>query len=243
MSELWLAIVLDEEGRISSELTNDVLMSHPSLFDDSSQFELGGFKYRTANISKILDTKGHRHFDITFEFGSFLFVRMPQYSISSIQIRGCVAGNADASNWLKYILKRKDFVHAYLYDEEYDLLQNATNPAAYRMRNKPLDQAVLYWDKSLNCEFIDISKNPGRRAVRKGYIESIGHIMWFSPKFWQRVGCTIDDIRSIPEIESINRDGDIDVIHVQDTPFISSRGMEGRIQEQIRTTLFEYGAN
>lgn len=241
MSRLWLAIVFDDEGQEPFELLKNALMSHSSLLDGVSHVELGGRRYKIESMPRVVNGMGDRHFDIRFEFGSFLFVRMPQYSISSMQIRDCISSNADAGVWLENILMRKDFIQAFLYDEEYDLLQNATQPATYRMRNKSLDDVVLYWDKALNREFIDISKNPGRRTVREGYFEAIGHIMWLSPKFWQRTSGAIDNIRGIPKIDSINKIGDIDVICFQKSPFLSSKGKNGQFQSRIRATLFPTG--
>lgn len=34
---------------------------------------------------------------------------------------------------------------------------------------------------------VDTSENPGRRVLRVGYVEAVGHLMWLGPGYFDRV--------------------------------------------------------
>ncbi|MDR6236880.1 hypothetical protein [Pseudomonas oryzihabitans] len=101
------------------------------------------------------------------------------------------------------VLNVEGFVHAWVYDVEYDFWQNATDPLEYEAVGRSFSSFPMK-DNGLPPPLgqmeIDISNNPGRNVFRQGYIEAIGSTMWLGDLFWGRVG--VDRAVVIPLLES-----------------------------------------
>jgi len=75
-------------------------------------------------------------------------------------------------------------------------------------------------------------------VFKKGYIEELGHVMWFSQKFWQKVGRGLADIEASGRFVSITKIDSVDRVQFQNKPFTSASGEEGLFQNRLRSMLF-----
>ena len=75
-------------------------------------------------------------------------------------------------------------------DIEYSHWQNAEDPLEYESSGKSFVGLPLISNGQpppLERKVIDISKNPSRRLIKDGYVESIGGTMWLSSRFFEFV--------------------------------------------------------
>jgi hypothetical protein len=89
----------------------------------------------------------------------------------------------------------------------------------------------------LDKMIVDTSRNPGRRILRDGHIEAIGHRMWLGPEFLARVpGADRKSILAARELRVTERpDGLLEIV-AQDAPFIDTTTAEK--QDRLRRLLF-----
>jgi hypothetical protein len=90
----------------------------------------------------------------------------------------------------------------------------------------PLDQMI-----------VDTSRNPGRRILRDGYVEAIGHRMWLGPEFFRRVpGVSREAVLSTPWLKVTERPDGILELVAQDEPFVDDSTAD--LQNRLRRLLF-----
>lgn len=97
----------------------------------------------------------------------------------------------DWSFWVLKTLPITGFVLAWATDREFDFWQNAHDPLQYTANGRDYTHLPMIHNGSpppLDRLIIDTTCNPGRRVLRDGYVEGIGHTMWLTPLFWQRTG-------------------------------------------------------
>ena len=96
----------------------------------------------------------------------------------------------------------QELVYGYAIDAEFDDWQNASTPFPYIMANKPHAHLPRLpaesWNNSPNNEPLDISRNPGRRVWRQGYIEAIGGVMVVTDKLLSMSGGSKEQLLSLP---------------------------------------------
>ena len=133
------------------------------------------------------------------------------------------------------------FVMAWVADIDYDFWQNADDPLEYGARNQPFDHLPMRSNGlpyPLQQTIIDTSNNPGRYALRRGYHEAIGHVMWLRAPFWSLTGA---DRRQVENQEGLSRSHpSADVLRIQAFPrcLQTSEGESGKIQRSLRDLLF-----
>lgn len=125
--------------------------------------------------------------DLSFKFG---FVRAFNHSFICINEKkpGALKNWRD---WVQNFLSVDGFVQAWVIDSDYDFWQNAEQIAEYESRGRDYGDIRLISNNlppPLNEFFVDISKNPGRRVLKDGYVEAVGDKMWFSDIFWELIG-------------------------------------------------------
>ena len=126
------------------------------------------------------------------------------------------------------------------YDATYDYWQNAEDPLLYSAAGRstdglpkrpnelppPLDQVV-----------VDTTRNPGRMILRDGYVEAIGHKMWFGPEFFRRVpGSSHRALHEAPMISVVDVPGGLVEVIASDEPFRDETSAS--IQDALRRLLF-----
>src|SRR5262249_16020124 len=75
-------------------------------------------------------------------------------------------------------------------DAEYEFWQNAEDPLQYDAASRPYDHLPRISNGlpyPLEKQIIDTSRNPGRRVLRRGFVEAIGALMWLGKVFFERV--------------------------------------------------------
>lgn len=147
------------------------------------------------------------------------------------------------SDWegaIDFFLGCDGFTQACFQSEDYAFWQNAHDPLEYEVAGRSVDGLPLVSNglpSPLNRLVVDTSRNPGRRVIRVGYVEMVGHAMWLGRPFWGIVG---DDRRQellaatayqVTEMQS----GVIRVVASED-PFVDETTRE--IQDDLRRILF-----
>lgn len=140
---------------------------------------------------------------------------------------------------IKCFLDECTFIQAWVSDIEYSFWQNASDPLQYKSRGKNYDNCRL---KSNGLPFpleqieIDISKNPGRRIMKLGYVESIGSSMWLSDEFWKRLGFNRDKIIYLFSDKITFLKDNVVKLNFSDEPFTDDTDVS--LQEQIREKIY-----
>jgi len=131
-------------------------------------------------------------------------------------------------------------VSARLYDAHYEYWQNATDPRQFQIADRSTEGLVFRSNglpAPLTRSIVDTSANPGRRTLRRGYVEAISSRMAVGAAFFDRVpGATRNTIESATWLllrEPVN-DGLMVTAH--DGPFVD--GGTARLQERLRSLLF-----
>ena len=89
----------------------------------------------------------------------------------------------------------------------------------------------------LEQQVVDTSRNPGRRVLRQGYVEAIGHRMWLGPEYFARVpGADRDAIVNAGWLQVTEGDNGILEIVASDEPFTDEGAAD--IQNRLRRLLF-----
>ncbi|MDF0731603.1 hypothetical protein P0Y43_12835 [Pseudomonas entomophila] len=119
-------------------------------------------------------------FGIVFGLHDFLLVE---------EQRVGAAGSWDL--WVEALMQLPGFVQAWVVDTEYDYWQNAKDVLEYDAVGRDhsglakLSNGLPFPLEQLE---IDISGNPGRWALREGYVEAVAARMWLGERFWARGG-------------------------------------------------------
>jgi hypothetical protein len=111
--------------------------------------------------------------------------------LSLVGVHGCIQGEQDAEVWLAPFLAGETFRQARLYDSEYEFWQNAADPLQYQARNRSHEGLPMRsngFPPPLEQMVIDTSRNPGRRFLRRGFVEGVGCPMWLGETFWSLTG-------------------------------------------------------
>ena len=119
----------------------------------------------------------------------------------------------------------------------HEFWQNASDPLEYATGGCSTEGLKMKSNElpfPLEQEVVDTSENPGRRVLKDGFIEAIGHLMWFSEEFWRRTGrCPC-----IPEwVRMHRRAGNVDFVEVSDDPFAEGDRTE-ELQRRVRAAFF-----
>jgi hypothetical protein len=98
-----------------------------------------------------------------------------------------------------------EFIFSYATDWEFNNWQNAATPYSYIMANKPHEHiprlAGQELGKDLWNERLDLSNNPGRTVFHKGYVESIGGVMYVTKKLTDLTGGDLSKLRQLAFLE------------------------------------------
>ena len=235
---LDLEAVIEYQGAPAAQVWDSLVGTHPTLIQPDAECDLYGTRMLASRVSAAIRRARRPDFYVEFSSDSLRYAAVGNHDLSFVEVGGWVTDDDDASNWLAPLLSMSCFVQARVYDKEYEFWQNASDPLQYEVRGRSLEGVKTFMNQNLNYVFVDTSTNPGRRVLREGYIEALGHLMWLSPKFWEKVGRSISVVESSGLCSSISKLGDVDVLRFADKPFTSSKGEEGMFQDRLRALLF-----
>jgi hypothetical protein len=165
--------------------------------------------------------------------------------LSFVSIVDCVRDEQDAETWLAPFLADEAFRQARLYETEYDFWQNAADPLQYEARGRSYEGLPMRSNglpPPLEQQVIDTSRNPGRRLLRRGFIEALGCPMWLGQAFWSIGGGSRDAVCAHGWLHCETLPNGVVRIRAAKAPFASAEGEQGEIQELLRTTLYPSSA-
>lgn len=131
------------------------------------------------------------------------------------------------------------FLQAWVDDSDYSNWQNCADIKLYESAGRGYSRLAIipnYLHQPAPPLIVDISKNPGRRVVRNGFVEAVGAETWFGQDFWERSGANKIEVLAIDwaEVEEI-RSG---IVHIEaaDLPFTDESPID--IQHRLRKLLY-----
>lgn len=156
------------------------------------EFTHRGKKYRGEDFRRLIEGQGKWGGPTEAGGLSFCTGVIPTFKQSFLVIEQ-TSGNSMASwdDWMSPFLEQSGFIQAWLSDVDYDFWQNAKDPLLYQSAGRSTESLPKISNGlpfPLEQDEIDISKNPGRRILRSGYVEAVGSVMWLSDPFWRTVG-------------------------------------------------------
>lgn len=160
------------------------------LGDSQVNFYEEAMSAKTA-LAKIA-REGKPSFNIDADTASVHFSTIRSYKQQSLTIVKREA--CELSTWeeiVRYFDAKKGFTQACLLSDNYTFWQNAADPLLYQASGRTYDGLPMISNglpSPLHKLVIDTSCNPGRRTIKIGYVEMVGHVMWLAPRFWNLVG-------------------------------------------------------
>jgi len=133
-----------------------------------------------------------------------------------------------------------DFVMAWVADREYDYWQNAEQLYQYTAAGRSYEGLPLI---SRGLPFphdeaiIDTSRNPGRRAMRHGYIEVVGAVMWLGEPFWRLTGVDKKQVSDAGWLRILDVSPSVTKLEAAEHCFTAESG-NAELQARLRLLLF-----
>lgn len=238
MMNLRLEVIFEYQAIPADEMWQAVVTGMPSTFPTNIQYELIDKSYALNDVSTAIKRRGKPHFGITCDVGEVQYGAVGNSYLSQLFLEeGLVKTNADAIAWMQTLALLPGFVHARAYEREYAYWQNADDPLQYQaagrsMEGLPMKSNGLPYP--LEQQIIDTSNNPGRRILRRGYVEAVGHLMWFGDRFWK----ITRQERRIPDwVEFRTRTAGVDFLTIRHSPFVEGDRSEN-LQDRVREFFF-----
>ena len=127
-----------------------------------------------------------------------------------------------------------DFLLGWIADQSYESVENETDLEQLSRLGKDVRDVPRTHDTVWGDEIADTSRNPGRRVIRRGYVEAVGAIMWLRR----------DRLRSAEKaglecFDSLELAPDVFRVHFAADLFRAPADTDGAlVQERIRSCLF-----
>lgn len=140
----------------------------------------------------------------------------------------------------EFLVRSVPVVTARVYADEYDTWQNAADVGIYLAAGRSVEGLPMKDNGApppLRRMIVDTSQNPGRRVLRSGYVEAIGHRMWLGAEYFRRVpGASRDAVDSADWLTSHELPNGVIEVVVGSEPFgdVST----APTQERLRMLLF-----
>lgn len=141
--------------------------------------------------------------------------------------------------WVSPFLSEENFVQAWVSDVEFDFWQNATDLLEYEVAGVsymglPLRSNGL--PPPLEEMEVDVSQNPGRWSLNKGFVEAIGTSMWLGPLFWNYVGDRREKLKSVKWLRLVELSRGVIFLEVPGIHFFDLS--TAHIQYELRKILY-----
>jgi len=206
---------------------------------DQDSLMLYGTTLTSQSVGAYLDEKRLEHFFIEGNGCAIRYSPVGAFEHCLVTIQCDETVRVDEWVALASMLATSQLVTARVYNLEYEFWQNASDPLQYTARGRSYEGLSLQSNAlpfPLERKVIDTSRNPGRRVLRRGYVEAVGAIMWLGPTFAARTGSRVEDI-----CERWNAKcgpGEVVELRVFPNCFESASGVEGELQDRLRYSLF-----
>jgi len=238
---LTVEIVLGFRQVSAGEVWTLLRESHRTSIADTTPCDIDGRKTKVGDIAETISRSGLVHFDVELEHGNLMYGHVANSGISLVFMESCVSDEADAETWVKPFLALPSFRQARLYDNDYEHWQNAEDPLEYRVAGKSYKHLPMRSNglpPPLEQMVIDISRNPGRRRIRQGFVEFVGSVMWLGEPFWSAAGVSRDLLLTQDWLQVDELPGGAVRIRAAEEPFTTDTGDSGEIQRKLRALLY-----
>lgn len=197
--------------------------------------EAGGKRCRPSGIGLRVGSRG---FSVISEKGRVSWA-MPAGKGLTLVLTGPASDPEFEEALVLGVARNLPLIYARSMEFDYELDQNITDPDILRRRGLMNEDVVLVDSGSpppLNSKRVDISRNPGRRLWRDGYVEGIGEVMWIGSAFGEVVGEPAwSSMEETPWLD-VERRPHVTMITHLDGPFVSAENAER--QERLRAMVF-----
>jgi hypothetical protein len=171
-----------------------------------------------------------------------VFGRLTSYEFEFLSIKqNRPTDRIRCDDWVAPFITGTAFVMAWVADSEYQFWQNAHDPLQYRAAGRSFDhlpQKSNGLPYPLEQTIIDISANPGRRLVRKGYYEAVGALMWLGELFWAMTGASRSRLEDLDWLQVSFPHPSVARVQALAGMFREDTGHSREDQEKLRAILF-----
>lgn len=216
-----------------------ILAGHP---EEGSLFDL--YPHQNISLDKAeayLEKSNDKHFGLIGGGYECHFGAVARSHFDLLLIKSAAPPSIPWDDWATELIKLPRFVMAWVADIEYACWQSELDPETYEAvgrLHKHLPRLRTGAPVPLRQEVIDITRNPGRRINRDGYVEAVGATMWFGEPFWTVTGADRKQLEAMEELR-ISECG-LGLIRVEAAGecFRAAEGAIGKLQEKLHSVLF-----
>lgn len=219
--------------------------SHADILSGSRTCDLDGDgRSKMADLVDRIGESGRPSFGLSFEQKTpwdISYCHVRNYDHSLVSIPRIVSDVEDAWRWVAPFTSFGGFREAWVYDSDFDHWQNADDPIEYLGEDRsceglPMKPNGLPYP--LEGMIIDTSRNPGRRVLRRGYVEAVGAVMWLGEQFWRVTGTRKADVVAQHWLWCEELPSGVLRVQVSEDMFTAAGGTEGDKQDRLRALLF-----
>ena len=229
-------LVFTEDGITAAEVWALLLVWISGNASSVEQVKLHGTPMAAKDIAASISKYNSHTFDIQYKHCDLTFAIVTQYGISCLLLSGFP--QTELLEIVEQFAAEDSFIQARLFDGEYEYWENASDPVEFSSRNRTFDGRKLRSNGlpfPLEKQVVDTSMNLGRRVLKKGFVESIGHIIWLGQKFWEHT----KQVRAFPQwLSSIECHKGYDRILIRTAPF-SEHERDASLANRVRDALFK----
>jgi len=193
---------------------------------------------RSHEITSLVATSRRSTFNITFPSSAAHLGRVRNYDHAFLHL-----DFQDVSDWgavATTCCGLGSVIFARVADSAYDYWQNAYDPLQFQAAGRSMEGLPMRSNNlppPLDQMIVDISTNPGRRILRNGYVEAIGHRMWLGQEFFRRVpGVSLESFVSAPWLKVTKRQHETYEVVASEEPFVDASTTD--VQIRLRRLLF-----
>lgn len=211
--------------------------THPDIYRKDVQINYSPKTIIGSEVAKQLKKSKQKRLYIEIDKGWLDYSSSSALNFGYLNIQQLVQNTDDGFRWLENLLREESFIYASLHDDEYSRWQNDSVIDRFRQNNHTLSGFRMVKDMDSGEDVVDISHNPGRKVTRDGYAESVGHIMWLGPKFWERTRGDREEVNKHFSLTLIPGTK-IELLKAQDEPFTEWTGKSAEVQNLLRDLLY-----
>ncbi|WP_339533052.1 hypothetical protein [Pseudomonas mucidolens] len=200
-----------------------------------------GTKMLLSEVSCYLIKNKRNSFFVELAGGSIEFSLVADKELCRLDIKNLADSVDVAQSLIVALIDEPGFVQARIYDAEYDRWQNAESLTLFEVEHvehSHLPKKSNGLPFPLTQEIVDISKNPGRWALRKGYIEAVGSPMWVSKSLLDLLGVNEKELMEIDCFYVKDLGGVLKIVAYEQC-FTSDTGIQAERQVILRKILFK----
>jgi hypothetical protein len=199
---------------------------------------VGGQSFGLDDAIKFVSDSREYHFLITDvnDHAKISLASLATQEISVLRIEAVENLEEHLSGLASLYFGEDHFVSVRAFNKDYERVQNATSLSV--LSRAGIDTSCVNMVSNglpfpLEKSIVDTSSNPGRRELRVGYIEAIGHVMGFGKPLVAQLSLDVDRLREFGVVEQ-SSDG---VMFFADQIFDDSADSQAN-QIQLRNILY-----